>query len=248
MGEISCPAQIKEAIAHFASRRAMDIDGLGDKIVEQLVSAKLIKTVADLYALTRDQLLSLERMGEKSASNILAALEASKKTTFERFLYALGIREVGATTARSLALEFKQLDALIKANKDRLMQVKDIGPVMAENIFLFFAQEHNLQVINRLLDSGVHWPQAHAAAEHLPLKEQVFVLTGTMQELSRDAARDKLQQLGATVTNSVSKKTNYVVVGSDAGSKLSKAQELGIPILNEDQFLSMLHEIEDHKH
>lgn len=245
MGEISCSAQIKEAIAHFASRRAMDIDGLGDKIVDQLVEAKLINNVADLYTLTFAQLIEIERMGEKSVNNLLTAIETSKKTTFERFLYALGIREVGATTARTLAQEFRDLDSLIQADIDRFMQVKDIGPVMAENIFLFFDQTHNIEVIERLLKSGVHWPKLEAITNDLPLTGQVFVLTGSMLKFSRDEARDQLQKLGATVTNSVSKKTNFVIAGAEAGSKLTKAQELGIAVLDEDAFLTMLQEVSE---
>ncbi len=157
----------------------------------------------------------------------------------ERFLYALGIREVGATTARNLALEFKDLDSLMQANADRLTQVKDIGPVMAENIYLFFQQPHNREVITRLLNYGIHWPQI-MVAKHQPLVDQTFVLTGSLVKFSRDEARAKLEQFGATVSNSVSKKTTYVVAGAEAGSKLTKAQELGVPVLDEDQFLELL--------
>lgn len=239
MGEISCSAQVKEAIAHFASRRAMDIDGLGEKIVDQLVEAKLIKNVADLYNLTFEQLIKLERMGDKSAQNLLDAVAQSKNTTLEKFLYALGIREVGATTARTLALEFKDLSSLKQANVDRLMQVKDIGPVMAENIYLFFQQPHNVEVIARLLEYGIHWPAIKVATKQ-PLAGQVFVLTGSLTKFSRDEARARLESLGATVTNSVSKKTNYVVAGAEAGSKLAKAEELGIPVLDEDQLINLL--------
>lgn len=239
MGEISCPAQVKEAIAHFASRRAMDIDGLGEKLVDQLVEEKLIKTVADLYALTLNQLLTLERMGDKSAQNLIAAIENSKHCKLERFLFALGIREVGATTARNLALEFHDLPALMHADIERLQQVKDIGPVMAENIYLFFQQPHNIEVINKLIKSGVIWEKLQAP-KHQPLAGKTFVLTGSLVNYSRDTAREALEKLGATVVGSVSKKTDYVVAGAEAGSKLEKAQQLGINILDEAQFIKLL--------
>lgn len=239
MGEISCPAQVKEAIAHFAARRAMDIDGLGEKLVEQLVNAKLISHVADLYRLTLDNLLSLERMGEKSAQNLLTALNNSKHCKLERFLFALGIREVGATTARNLALEFGDLTPLMQADINRLLQVKDIGPVMAENIKLFFEQEHNLEVIEQLIQSGITWEKI-AVNTNQPLQGQTFVLTGSMTTLSRDAARDLLQNLGATVAGSVSKKTTCVVAGEAAGSKLDKARELNIKIIDEAELLKLL--------
>lgn len=239
MGEISCSAQVKESIAHFASRRAMDIDGLGEKIVDQLVDAKLIANVADLYKLSFEQLTKLERMGDKSAQNLLDAIEKSKNTTFERFLYALGIREVGATTARNLALEFKNLPSLMQADMQRLTEVKDIGPVMAENIYLFFQQPHNIKVIERLLKDGIVWEQIKVSTNQ-PLAGKVFVLTGSLTKFSRDDARAELEKLGATVTNSVSKKTNYVVAGAEAGSKLAKAEELGITILDEDAFIKLL--------
>lgn len=240
MGEISCPAQLKEAIAHFASRRAMDIDGLGDKIVEQLVTAGLIASVADLYTLNMPQLLTVERMAEKSATNLLTAIENSKKTKFERFLFALGIREVGSTTARTLALEFKNLAALMQASQERLMNIKDVGPVVAESIFMFFQQAHNIQVIQQLIAAGISWQETSVDTGALPLAGQTFVLTGALIKFSRDEGREMLQNLGATVTNSVSKKTNYVVAGSDAGSKLDKALELGVPVLSEEEFLQLL--------
>ncbi len=239
MGEISCIAQVKEAIAHFAARRALDIDGLGTKMVDQLVNAKLITNVADLYKLTLQELLTLERMGEKSAQNLLDALEKSKHTTLERFLYALGIPEVGTTTAHTLALEFRDLPALMAASIDRLIAIRDIGPIVAESIHLFFQQLHNLTVIKQLQQYGIQWPKAKAAAK-LPLAGQTFVLTGALNNFSRDSAREALQNLGATVAGSVSKNTNYVVAGSDAGSKLDKAQQLGIKILDEDAFLRLL--------
>lgn len=238
-GELSCSAQLKESIAHFATRRAMDIDGLGDKIVDQLVDAKLINNVSDLYHLKLKELLELERMGEKSVNNLLDSIEKSKNTTFERFLYSLGIREVGVTTAKNLSQDFGNLQALMSADVDRLLQVKDIGPVMAESIYIFFKQPHNMEVIERLLASGVTWPDVQVAT-NLPLKGTIFVLTGTLTKFSRDEASSKLEKLGATVTNSVSKKTNYLVCGTDAGSKLAKAQDLGINILDEEDFLNFL--------
>lgn len=239
MGEISCPAQVKEAIAHFASRRAMDIDGLGEKLVDQLVETQLIKTVADLYTLNLKQLLTLERMGEKSAQNLLDAIVNSKHCKLERFLFALGIREVGVTTARNLALEFHDLSDLMQAEIQRLLQVNDIGPVMAENIYLFFQQPHNITVINKLIQAGVTWEKLQTA-KHRPLIGKIFVLTGSLVNYSRDTAREALEQLGATVSGSVSKKTDYVVAGSEAGSKLEKAQQLGIKVLDEDQFIKLL--------
>jgi DNA ligase (NAD+) len=240
MAEISCPAQLKEAIAHFASRRAMDIDGLGDKLVDQLVDAALIKTVADLYNLTFEQLTALERMGEKSANNLLAAIETSKNTKLERFLFALGIREVGATTARNLAIEYPDLISLMQATQDQLMAIKDIGPVVAENIYLFFQQKHNIEVIKRLIEAGITWEKTEAKSVSLPLSGKTFVLTGSMIKYSRDEARDLLQNLGATVAGSVSKNTSFVVAGSEAGSKLEKAQQLGVKILSEEDFLELL--------
>jgi DNA ligase (NAD+) len=240
MGELSCPAQLKEAIAHFASRRAMDIDGLGDKLVDQFVEANLIRTVADLYVLKYDQLLQLERMGEKSANNLLQAIDSSKNTTLERFLYALGIREVGTTTAKTLAFEFGDLEPLMLANIEQLQRIQDIGPVVAESIYVFFQQQHNLEVINKLIKYGVHWPKNKIERKVLPLAGQTFVLTGAMVSLTRDAATEILQNLGATVAGSVSKKTTYVVAGAEAGSKLAKAQQLGVKVLNEEQLLEIL--------
>lgn len=239
MGEISCAAQIKEVIAHFASRRAMDIDGLGDKLVEQLVDAKLINNVADLYKLTMQELLTLERMGEKSAQNLLSSLENSKRCKFERFLFALGIREVGATTARNLALEFGDLHSLMQASIERLLQVKDIGPVMAENIKVFFEQKHNIAVIDNLIQAGINWEVITPNVSQV-LAGQTFVLTGSLTMLSRDSAREQLQNLGATVAGSVSKKTSCVVAGDAAGSKLDKARELNIKIIDEAELLKLL--------
>lgn len=240
-GGLVCPAQRKEAIKHFAARRAMDIEGLGDKLVEQLVDNHMIKTVADLYSLPLTGLADLERMGEKSAQNLLDALEKSKKTTLPRFLYALGIREVGEATAKNLAQHYGDLDPLYAATEEELQGITDIGPVVSEHIVAFFAEKHNLQVIDKLLKAGIRWEKISKSIKSLPLQGQTFVLTGTLQALSREEAKEKLESLGAKVAGSVSSKTNYVVVGEDAGSKLKKAQELGVNILNEKELLKLLH-------
>lgn len=242
MGEISCPAQVKEAIAHYAARRAMDIDGLGEKIVTQLVDSNMIKSVADLYALHLDNLLQLERMGKKSAQNLLDAIESSKKTTLAKFLFALGIPEVGETTARSLAQAFGDLVAIQAATVDQLLAIRDIGPVVANNIYMFMQQPHNIEVIERLVASGICWPTADTNTDNLPLMGKTYVVTGALQIMSRGEVKDRLQSLGATVSNSVSKKTDYVVVGAEPGSKFTKAQDLGIPILNEEQLIELLKE------
>ncbi|WJW76531.1 NAD-dependent DNA ligase LigA [Thiohalobacter sp. IOR34] len=242
-GGLFCPAQRKESIKHFASRRAMDIEGLGDKLVEQLVDKGLVHDVADLYSLTVEQLAGLERMGEKSARNLIAALEKSKQTRFERFLYALGIREVGEATARTLAQHFGDLDALMQADVETLEALPDIGPVVAQHIVNFFAEEHNREVIRKLLAAGVRWPKPKRA-RHQPLAGQSFVLTGALQSMTRDEAKARLEALGARVSGSVSKKTSYVVVGEAPGSKLARARELGVSVLDEPQFLDLLKTLE----
>jgi DNA ligase (NAD+) len=241
-GGLYCPAQHKESIKHFASRRAMDIEGLGDKLVDQLVDRKLIATVADLYRLNRDQLAGLDRMGAKSAANLLQALERSKHTTLARFLYALGIRDVGEVTAKALADHFGSLEVLMDASEEELLAVADIGPVVSSHVRLFFAQPHNREVIAQLMASGVGWEKAAQAPkeEELPLQGLVFVLTGTLSSMSRDEARAQLEALGAKCTGSVSRNTNFVIAGSEPGSKLAKASELGVPVLDEDGFLAML--------
>jgi DNA ligase (NAD+) len=240
-GALYCPAQRKESLAHFASRKAMNIDGLGDKIIEQLVEQALVQHPDDLYGLSLEKLLSLERMGEKSAQNLLGAIEASKQTTLARFLFALGIREVGQTTALNLANHFGNLNALRAASVEQLLEVKDIGEVMANSIHTFFKQSHNQEVINALIQKGVHWDdikiQEKAA---LPLVGQTFVLTGTLMHLSREEATEKLQALGATVSGSVSSKTTAVIAGEEAGSKLAKAQQWGIPIHDEEWLKALL--------
>ena len=240
-GGLFCPAQRKEAILHFAARRAMDIEGLGDKLVDQLVDANVIRTLPDLYRLGLTSLIALERMAEKSAQNVLAALEKSKQTTLPRFLFGLGLRHVGEATAKDLARHFGTLDAIMDASVEQLLQVPDVGPVVAEAIHTFFAQPHNREVVEQLRACGVTWKEgAPAERATLPLAGKTVVLTGTLPTLSRDAAKDLLEAAGAKVAGSVSKKTHYVVAGEEAGSKLAKAQELGVPVLDEAGMLALL--------
>ena len=242
-GGLICAAQQKAAIKHFAARRAMDIDGLGDKLVDQLVDEKLLNNVAGLFHLQREQLLALERMGEKSADNLLAALEKSKATTLPRFIFALGIREVGEATALSLARHFGSWDALAAANEESLLTVADVGPVVADHLAQFFDSETSLGVIASLREAGVHWPDIETqTAEELPLKGQTWVVTGKLEQLGRNDAKAHLQSLGATVAGSVSAKTHCVVAGPGAGSKLKKATELDIPVIDEAEFLKLLDE------
>lgn len=240
-GGLFCPAQRKEALRHFASRRAMDIEGLGAKLIDQLVAADLVKTPADLYALTLQKLADLDRMGEKSARNLLEAFERSKSTTLRRFLYALGIRDVGETTAGTLETHFGTLDRLMASSEEEIQQAPDVGPTIAAHIYAFFREAHNVEVINALRAAGVHWPeQARTAVKEGPLVDKTFVITGTLASMSRDEARDRIAALGGKASESVSKKTSYVVVGADAGSKLKKAQQLGVPILDEAAFIALL--------
>ncbi|MEE9424209.1 MAG: NAD-dependent DNA ligase LigA [Methylococcales bacterium] len=235
-----CPAQRKEAIKHFASRKAMDIDGLGDKIVNQLLETKLIHTIADLYQLDLQQLIQLPRFGHKSASNLLSSISASKYTTFPRFLYALGIREVGETTAKRLAKHFLTLDKLIQADLETLETINDIGPIVAQHVVVFLQQPHNNEVIQQLLDAGVYWDVLTPDTENRPLHNQRFVLTGTLQKLTREQARNKLEELGANVVGSVSAKTNYLIAGGNPGAKYDKAKQLQVQILTEQQLFDML--------
>ncbi|MDX1901952.1 MAG: NAD-dependent DNA ligase LigA [Gammaproteobacteria bacterium] len=239
-GGLFCAAQRKEAIRHFASRRAMDIVGLGDKIIEKLVDTGRVKTVADLYHLTLNDLAELERMAEKSAQNLLDELEKSKSTTFQRFLYALGIREVGEATARQLALHFGDLKPLMSATEEALQEIQDVGPVVAKHIVTFFQEKHNCDVIYALIKAGVRWDPIVIDHKKLFLSGKTFVLTGTLNTLTRDEAKEKLQEVGAKVSGSVSPKTDYVVAGSDAGSKLKKAESLGVKILDEAALIKML--------
>lgn len=241
MGGLVCAAQQKAAIKHFASRRAMDIDGLGDKLVEQLVDEGLVANVAGLYALSKEQLLTLERMGEKSADNLLAALQHSKQTTLPRFIFALGIREVGEATALNLARHFGNWPALAAASEAQLLQVADVGPVVADHLRQFFDSAASMQVVQSLQDAGVHWPDIERLPQQdLPLTDQVWVITGALEALSRDEAKAHLQALGAKVAGSVSAKTTCLVAGPGAGAKLSKASELGIEVIDEQALLQLL--------
>jgi DNA ligase (NAD+) len=233
-GGLFCSAQRKQAIWHFAHRRAMDVDGLGDKLVDQLVDTAQVNTLADLYHLKLDRLANMDRMAEKSAVNLLEALEKSKTTTLGRFLFSLGIRHVGEATAKELARHFGQLDATMAASEDALLQVADVGPVVAHSIRTFFDQPHNRDVVQALRDAGVTWPEGEALAPtEMPLAGITVVLTGTLQTMGRDEAKEKLEALGAKVAGSVSKKTHYVVAGAESGSKLDKAQALGVPVLDD---------------
>ena len=243
-GGLFCSAQRAEAIKHFSSRKAMDIDGLGDKIVEQLVDEGLINTPADLYDLTLEDLVKLERMGEKSANNLIDALAASKQPMLSRFIYALGIREVGETTAMNLANAFRSLDAIQKAEFEQLVEVQDIGPIVAQHIVHFFQQTHNNEVIIQLLNAGVEIQNVKEAAvdasNDTVFTGRTLVITGTLPTLSRDEAKDKLLAVGAKVTGSVSAKTDYLLAGDKAGSKLTKAEKMGVQVIDEATFLSLL--------
>lgn len=239
-GGLFCPAQRRESLVHFASRLALNIDGLGEKVIDQLLEPELIKTPADLYKLTDEKLLSLDRFGKKSAANLLAALEKSKETTLARFIYALGIRHVGESTARDLASHFRSLDKLMQADADALLQVNDVGEVIAQSIIHFFEESHNREVIGELLAEGVHWPTPEAVAVNEKVSGKTFVLTGTLPNMGREEAKALLLAQGAKVASSVSKKTDYVVAGAEAGSKLEKAQALGVTIIDEAQMLELL--------
>ena len=233
-GGLFCSAQRKQAIWHFAHRRAMDVEGLGDKLVDQLVDTAQVNTLADLYHLKLDILANMDRMAEKSAVNLMEALEKSKTTTLGRFLFSLGIRHVGEATAKELARHFGQLDAIMVASEDALLQVADVGPVVAHSIRTFFDQPHNREVVQALRDAGVTWPEGEALAPtEMPLAGITVVLTGTLQTMGRDEAKEKLEALGAKVAGSVSKKTHYVVAGAESGSKLDKALALGVPVLDD---------------
>jgi DNA ligase (NAD+) len=237
-GGLFCPAQRREAIKHFASRRAMDIDGLGDKLVDQLVEKALIHDVSDLYQLEVEQIAGLERMAQKSASNLVQALEKSRATTLERFIYALGIREVGEATARVLAEEFGELESLMSANVETLKAVRDVGPIVSQHITGFFREPHNREVIQRLRRAGLHWETVKSGGPR-PLAGKTFVITGTLS-MPRGELKARLQAAGARVSGSVSKKTDYVVAGADPGSKYDKAQALGIEILDEAACMKLL--------
>ncbi|HHG3318520.1 TPA: NAD-dependent DNA ligase LigA [Vibrio parahaemolyticus] len=241
-GGLVCQAQRKQALKHFVSRKALDVDGLGDKVIEQLVDREMVETPADLFKLSAGVLTVLERMGPKSAQNIVNALEKSKLTTLPRFLYSLGIREVGEATAANLAQHFKSLEAIQAATEEQLIAVQDIGVVVAKHITTFFEEEQNQAVVQDLLVQGIHWPEVSAPEQgaELPLEGKTFVLTGTLSQLGRTEAKEALQSLGAKVTGSVSKKTDILFAGENAGSKLTKAQELGIEIKTEQDLLELI--------
>jgi DNA ligase (NAD+) len=242
-GGLYCPAQRRQALLHFASRRAMDIEGLGERLVEQLVEHDVVRTPADLYRLGLLALVQLERMAEKSAGNLLLAIDRSRQTTLARFIYALGIRNVGEATARDLARHFGSLDRLLAADEAQLLQVPDVGPIVAQSIRQFLGEPHNREVIEQLRAAGVAWSEGEVLAPAAligAVAGRTFVLTGTLPALSRDVARQMLEAAGAKVSAAVSKKTDFVVAGADAGSKLQRAQELGVPIIDEAQMLALL--------
>ena len=244
-GGLICPAQRKQALKHFASRKAFDIDGLGDKLVDQLVDADLVHSPADFFTLSLGRLIGLERMAEKSASKLLDSLEASKQTTLAKFLYALGIREVGEATAANLAMHFTTLEAIQEASIESLIEVQDVGAIVAEHIFNFFNEAHNTDVIAALLSEGIHWPTVEKPREDsLPLKGKTCVITGTLNEMGRTDAKSRLQLLGAKVAGSVSKNTDFLVAGEKAGSKLTKAQELDVAVWDEAALIAYLDEHE----
>jgi DNA ligase (NAD+) len=239
-GGLYCPAQRKQALLHFASRRALNIEGLGDKLVEQLVDAELVRTPADLYKLDMEKLCGLERMAQKSAQNVLSALEKSRNTTLQRFIFALGIRNVGESTARDLAAHFGSLDRLLAAAPEDLEAAPDVGPVVAKSIRQFFDEPHNVKVIAELRAARVHWPEGQGRPPQPVADAKTFVLTGTLQTMTREEARAMIEGKGHKVAGSVSKKTDYLVAGEDSGSKLAKATELGVAILDEKQFIKLI--------
>ena len=242
-GGLFCGAQRKQALLHFAQRRAMDIEGLGDKLVEQLVDGGLVRTLPDLYKMGLAKLAALDRMADKSAQNIVSALERSKQTTLPRFLFGLGIRHVGEATAKDLAKHFGELDRLMDATEEQLLQVRDVGPIVAHSIRTFFDQPHNREVVEQLRACGIHWPESDVTQvndQPQPLAGQTLVLTGTLPTLSRDQAKAMIEAAGGKVSGSVSKKTHYVVAGEEAGSKLDKARELGVTVLDEDGLKQLL--------
>ncbi|KQT43255.1 MULTISPECIES: NAD-dependent DNA ligase LigA [unclassified Methylophilus] len=239
-GGLICPAQRKQAVTHFASRRAMDIEGLGEKLVDQLVARNLVNHLDDVYRLDLEKLSGLDRMADKSAQNVLAAIEKSKKATLPRFIYALGIRNVGEATAKDLAQHYGDLDTLIHANIESLMQVNDVGPVVAEAVYQFFQEPHNIEVIAEMRRLGVHWADLPKKSQSAAFAGKTFVLTGTLPTLKRDQAQALIEAEGGKVSGSVSAKTSYVVAGAEAGSKLEKAQQLNVTILDEDALLAML--------
>lgn len=242
-GGLFCAAQRKESMKHFASRKALDVDGLGDKLVEQLVDMQLVKTPADFFKLDIAQVATMERMGEKSAVNLINALEEAKRTTLAKFIYSLGIREVGEATAGNLAAYFRELDAIKQADLESLQEVDDVGVIVAEHVYNFFREQHNLDVVDDLIAVGLHWPKIEKVeANSLPLSGKTYVLTGTLAEMDRNAAKAKLQSLGAKVSGSVSAKTSCLIAGEKAGSKLTKAHDLGVPVMTEEEMLVLFAE------
>jgi DNA ligase (NAD+) len=241
-GQLVCPAQRLGSLFHFASRRAMDIDGLGERLIAQLIESGRVATPADLYTLTVEELAGLDRMGAKSAANLVAALEQSKQTTLPRFLYALGIRDVGEATALALAEHFCDLEPLLDATVEEVQQVRDVGPVVAGHVCEFFGEERNRKVVAQLRSAGIVWPRLKrtVVTGTGPLAGQVVVITGTLAAMSREDAKEAARAAGATVTDSVSKKTSLLVVGAEAGSKLKKAQDLGVRVVDEAEFLQLL--------
>ncbi|MGA1769529.1 MAG: NAD-dependent DNA ligase LigA [Steroidobacteraceae bacterium] len=239
-GGLFCQAQVKESLRHFVSRKAMNVDGLGEKLIDQLVDRGLVSSADGLYRLDIEKLADLDRMGEKSAAKVIEALEASKDTTLERFLFALGVRDVGEATARGLANHFGSLGALMEATEEQVQQVRDVGPVVAGHVHAFFAEEHNRQVIQRLVDSGVHWPDVERPEPvSSPFSGKTIVVTGTLSSMSREEAEALVRKLGGVASSSVSSKTDYLVAGEKAGSKLAKAEKLGVDILDEQGFLQL---------
>jgi DNA ligase (NAD+) len=241
-GGLYCAAQRAEALKHFVSRRALDIEGLGAKLIEQLVATDRLKTPADIFQLNKAELSQLDRMGEKSADNLIRSIEASKSTSLARFLFALGIREVGEATAAGVAAHYGRLANVIAATDENLQGVADVGPVVAARIKAFFEEDHNLDVIARLQEYGVKWPESDPAkvAENGPLSGKTFVITGTLPTLTRDDAKDLIQSAGGKVTGSVSSKTDYLVAGEKAGSKLIKAEKLNVSVLDEAALRSLI--------
>ena len=242
-GGLFCPAQRKQAMLHFAGRRALDIEGLGDKLVDQLVDSGIVTSLPGLYKLGVAKLAALERMAEKSARNIVDALESSKRTTLARFLFGLGIRQIGEATAKDLARHFGSMDRIMDASVEQLLEVRDVGPIVAQSIHQFFQQPHNREVVEQLRAAGLSWDEgegAFADAGPRPLLGKTLVLTGTLPTLSRDDAKDMIEAAGGKVSGSVSKKTHYVVAGEEAGSKLDKARELNLAVLDEAGLLALL--------
>jgi DNA ligase (NAD+) len=235
-----CAAQRRESLKHFVSRKAMDIDGFGEKIIDALLAANKIHSASDIFELRTEEVARLDRMGEKSASNLIAAIEKSKKTTLARFLFALGIREVGETTARNLAQHFGSLERIMSATEEQLLEVEDVGPVVAAHVVNYFAEQQNVMEIQRLTALGVEWQNEAINIDEAPLSGQTWVVTGKISQMSRDEAKDYLIRLGAKVAGSVSAKTTQVVAGPGAGSKLKKAEELAVPVMDEADFIQWL--------